>query len=84
MLGVLLVIAGLVAGLHGSGQGPGACENLSGQPGVAVPADDPCARGGSAWNDLGYALIAPGVLGLIGAATLRITALPRTRTAGRS
>lgn len=75
VLGVLLVIAGLAMGLSGDGgQGPGGCANQAGQPGAAGPAHDPCDRGGTGWNQAGYALIAPGVLGLIGAATLRITA----------
>ena len=75
VLGVLLVIAGLATGLSGDGaQGPGACANQTAPPGVAGPAHDPCGRGGASWNQAGYALIAPGVLGLIGAATIRITA----------
>ena len=76
VLGVLLVIAGLAEGMSGDGaQGAGACANQTTQPGQpGGPAQGPCARNGSAWNDAGYALIAPGVLGLIGAATIRLTA----------
>lgn len=72
MLSVLLIIMGLAKGFSGEAQGPAGCAN---QTAVAhQPAHDPCIRSGGGWNQVGYALIASGVLGLIGAATIRITA----------
>ena len=70
MLGGLLVIIGLAAGMSSSGPVGCAAQTSPGQ----VPASDPCVRGGGGWHDVGYAFIAPGVLALIGAARIGLTA----------
>ena len=76
-LGVLLVIAGLVKGMSGgSSSGPIGCaaRGPGSAAGSPVPDGDPCLRSEAGWNQAGYALIAPGVLALIGAASIRLTA----------
>ncbi|HST48079.1 hypothetical protein [Jatrophihabitans sp.] len=74
-LAVLLVLVGTVKGLSGtSAQGPGSCPaRLAGSPPVA--STNPCVRDSSdGWNQAGWAFLAPGVLALIGAGSIRITA----------
>lgn len=76
-LGVLLVIVGLAKGMSGgSSSGPIGCAAQFSGPsaGPHQPAGDPCMRGQAGWDQVGYAFIAPGVLGLIGAASIRLTA----------
>jgi hypothetical protein len=76
-LGVLLVIIGLATGLGGgSSSGPIGCANRGPGPaaGTRLPANDPCVRSQAGWDQAGYAFIAPGVLALIGAACIRLTA----------
>ena len=73
VLGVLLVIVGLAKGLGaGSSGGSVGCGiQRAGDP--PVSAHNPCDRSQAGWNEVGYALIAPGVLALIGAASIRLT-----------
>lgn len=76
-LGVLLVVVGLAKGMGGgSSSGPTGCaaRGPGSAAGSPVPAGDPCVRSQAGWNQAGYALIAPGVLALIGAASIRLTA----------
>jgi hypothetical protein len=74
VLGVLLVIVGLAKGF-GAGSSGGSVGCAAQRPGgPQVAAHDPCARSQAGWNDVGYALIAPGVLAVVGAASIRLTA----------
>lgn len=72
-LGVLLVIVGLATGMSGGSSGGCASRGPGSAPGQ-VPAGDPCDRSQAGWDQAGYAFIAPGVLALIGAASIRLTA----------
>jgi hypothetical protein len=75
VLGLLLLVAGTAKGLSGaSAQGPGDCPaRFANSPPIA--STNPCVRASSGgWNQAGWALLAPGVLALIGAGPIRITA----------
>lgn len=72
-LGVLLLIVGLAKGMNGGSSSGFGCP-ARGPGSAARPANDPCVRGQAGWNQLGDAFIAPGVLALIGAASIRLTA----------
>jgi hypothetical protein len=74
VLGVLLVIVGLAKGLSGgsSGGSVGCAAQRPGDP--QVSGHDPCDRSEAGWNQVGYAFIGPGVLAVIGAASVRLTA----------
>jgi hypothetical protein len=75
VLGLMLLVLGTAKGLGGaSSQGPAGCAaRFANSPPVA--ATDPCVRDSSdGWNHGAWALVVPGVLGLMGAGVIRITA----------
>jgi hypothetical protein len=74
VLGLMLLVLGTAKGLGGaSSQGPVGCAAMTTSPSGA--ATDPCMRGSSdGWNQIGWALVAPGVLALVGAGVILITA----------